>query len=167
MSNPIQHNVSLIPQPTQTTCWAAATAMLLNKTVNEIVLATPQNLLLADGSLMNYSNQADWVTGTEAYANAHGLGFAGPQTWSIAGLYSRLTNGPVVFDLLWQAGQYVSGVGSPGHMVCISGMSGNDNLATVTFNDPWPPSTGAVTTISYATWFQQVPTASYRVFWER
>ena len=163
----IGHNIPLIAQPSQTTCWAAATAMLLGKTVQAIVAATPSDLLLPDGSLRNYSGRDDWLTGTRKYAVAHGLRYAAPQSWSAEGLHGLMQNGPVVFDMLWRAGQYARGVASPGHMICLTGISAEGGgAATLSYNDPWPPGVGAQVTTSYQDWAQNVPAMTYRVFYK-
>ena len=44
---PILHNVAYISQPTPTTCWAAATAMVKHTTVGMIRMATPTAMLAA------------------------------------------------------------------------------------------------------------------------
>ncbi len=165
---PILHNVRLIPQPTRSTCWAASTAMLTGRSVSEVQRRTPAHLVSSSGGLKNYSRDNDWVDGTRDYANAHGLRYAPPMSWSTAALRAQLAQGPMVFDMLWRADQYVDpddGVGSPGHMICVIGLDGDALDTELTYNDPWPPNVGAVTTVNYADWVRQVPTRTYRVFY--
>ena len=162
----IYHRIPLIAQPDQTTCWAASTAMLLGKTVVQIQGSTPSSLLLSDGSLRNYSGAQDWVTGTQAFAHAHKLKYAAPRSWTVDALHAQLSLGPMIFDMLWNTTNYVHGNASPGHMILIVGISGEGESTTLTFNDPWPPRRGAITTVNYSDWIRDVPTRTYRVFWK-
>ncbi|MEO0634397.1 MAG: papain-like cysteine protease family protein [Pseudomonadota bacterium] len=166
VNSSISHPVTLIPQPTQTTCWAASTAMLIGSTVQNVINQTPKALVASDGGLKNYSDQDDWLSGTRDFAQAHRLQYGPPRTWTTEALHAQLSSGPIMIDMLWNAQNYISQAGSPGHMVLITGMSADNNGVTLTYNDPWPPNRGAVTTVNYATWLQQVPTRTYRTFWK-
>jgi hypothetical protein len=70
--------------------------------------------------------------------------------------------------MLWSVTDYVQGNGSPGHMIVIVGMRGDDDQAgkgtTLRINDPWPPNIGKTYSVGYAKWMREVPTRTYRVF---
>ncbi len=61
---PTVHGVRRIPQPTPSTCWAAATAMLKNSTVPAVIAATPPHLVSGTGGTPNFSERADNVSGS-------------------------------------------------------------------------------------------------------
>jgi hypothetical protein len=163
---PILHFTSFIPQPTQTTCWAAATAMLRNSSVPIVVSQTPSDLILADGSLANVSEQTDWEPATRRYANAHRLRYVGPMSWGMDKLKTTLSRGPIAFDMLWNTGEYLANLGSSGHFIVVVGMRGDDTGpgTTLRIHDPWPPSTGKVYSVGLSKWLQTVPTRTYRSF---
>ncbi|HPW13016.1 MAG TPA: peptidoglycan-binding protein, partial [Thermomonas sp.] len=81
---PIRHQRPFIPQPTDNTCWAASTAMLKRSTVPAVIAATPADLI-AGGGLSNSSNRADWEPATQRFAQAHGLRYFAPQSWTPQG----------------------------------------------------------------------------------
>ncbi|MGR3366188.1 MAG: papain-like cysteine protease family protein [Sagittula sp.] len=161
----IHHKVKLIPQPTGTSCWAAATAMLLDQTVAQVKARTPASMILPDGSLDNFSGENDWVTPTREYAKAHGLQYIGPQSWSVTKLRTHLRRGPLIFDMLEHAGPYSQGMSSSGHWILVTGLSGErDTKADISYNDPFPVGRGAKTTENYAKFVQEYPARTYRVF---
>ena len=172
---PILHNVPFIAQPTPSTCWAASTAMLNRSNVPAVIARTPADLIMADGSLRNYSDTSDAVTDSRRYARAHGLTLVPPMSWSLAMLKNHLRTGPLMFDMLWDPAGYgtptaVPGqyVGSSGHMILVVGMRGDDDPSgtgtTLRLHDPWPPNTGRRSSVGYARWMREVPTRTYRVF---
>jgi hypothetical protein len=59
-------------------------------------------------------------------------------------------------------------MGSPGHMICVIGIRGDDDPTgkgtTLRINDPWSPNLGETYSVGYYKWMQEVPTRTYRVF---
>lgn len=168
----VQHARPYIPQPTDTTCWAASTAMLKRSTVASVITATPASLIAADGGLRNASNLSDWRPYTEQYARAHGLRFHAPQSWTPQGFANLVRSAPVMVDTLWSASGYTTRIptgyqGSPGHMTVVVGIRGdNDGTGrgtTLMVYDPWDPQTGR-RRVSYHRWMAEVSTRTYRLF---
>jgi hypothetical protein len=172
---PILHAIPFMAQPTQTTCWATSTAMINRSTVPAVVARTPADLIASDGGLKNFSDTDDAVTGGNRYAAAHGLRMQPPMSWSLGLLQQRLTAGPLMFDMLWDAAGYTTRtgvpgewVGSSGHMIVVVGMRGDNDPSgkgtTLRIHDPWPPNAGARYSVGMMKWMQEVPTRTYRVF---
>lgn len=165
---PVLHTLPFIPQPTPTTCWAASTAMITKSTVPAVIAKTPADLIASDGGLKNYSNTNDAVTNSQRYAKAHFLRFHPPMSWLVSALRAKIQQGPLMFDMLWDAGGYVSGVGSPGHMIVVVGVRGDDDESglgtTLRIYDPWPPTVGKKYSVGYNKWINEVPTRTYRTF---
>lgn len=165
---PILHKVPFIPQPTPSQCWAASTAMMTLSTVSAVVAKTPADMIAPDGGLTN-SSESDQavVTGTR-YARIHNLRCFAPMSWMLSALRKQLQRGPLMLDMLWDAGGYARGQGSPGHMIVIVGMRGDNDGSgkgtTLRIHDPWPPSMGKKYSVGFFKWIQQVPTRTYRVF---
>lgn len=145
----IHHDIPLIPQPTSATCWAASTAMMTRSSVSDVIMKTLGNLVGSSGGLINYSGQLDWLTGTQAFANAHKLRFGAPMSRSVEGLHAQLSNGPIMFDMLWRVAGYTSGNGSPGHMIVVTGISQQGSDVVLSINDPWPVGTGKQHVVNY------------------
>lgn len=164
---PVFHNVSFIAQPTTTTCWAASTAMMTNSTVASVRARTPSSMLLADGSLRNYSGTDQAVVEGNRYGRIHGLSCHAPMSWTTGLLRDTLRRSPLMFDMLWNADEYVAGVGTGGHMIVVVGMRGQGAAATLTVHDPWPVNRGRRSMQNYYAWMRQVPTRTYRVFERR
>lgn len=162
------HNVSHIPQPTPTTCWAASTAMMTRSTVPAVIGKTPPSMIASDGGLLN-SSETDQaiVTGTR-YGAVHGLRCHPPMSWGVNALVGAVQRSPLMFDMLWRAQDYTAGKGSPGHMVVVSAVV-SDNAATgdgtyLLVLDPWPPHRGRISWVEYQAWMNDVPTRTYRTF---
>lgn len=162
------HAMTLIPQPTQTTCWAASTAMMTRSNVMAVRAKTPASMIASDGGLLNSSESDQAVVTGTAYGNIHGLRCHAPMSWTVSGLMNRMRGSPLMFDMLWEAGSYVQGLGSPGHMVvtCAAVTDGNaDGKGTaLRILDPWPPNVGKDSWVQFAKWMEEVPTRTYRVF---
>lgn len=164
----VDHNRSKIAQPTQSTCWAASTAVMKGSTVQQVVQQTPANMVASDGGLLNGSDTNDGVQRGRAYGQVHGLNCHAPMSWTTGGLMGLLRRSPVMFDMLWSVGGYTSGLGSPGHMVVVSAAvsDGNPNGGTTVLRvlDPWPPNQGKDSWVEYGAWMREVPTRTYRLF---
>ena len=165
---PILHPVDFICQPTNSTCWAASTAMMTHSTVPTVIAKTPPDLILPDGSLRNDSETDDAVTNSRRYAAVHHLRPEPPMSWMVSRLRSALGYGPLMFDMLWDVGEYTAGRASPGHMIVVVGIRGDDDESgigtTLRIHDPWPPLKGERYSVGYLRWMQEVPTRTYRVF---
>lgn len=165
---PILHKISFIAQPTNTTCWATSTAMMKRSTVPIVIAKTPADMILPDGSLANSSETDQAIVSGTRYGKIHGLLCNAPQSWSVDKLKQALMRGPLMFDMLWNVGEYTAGRGSPGHMIVIVGMRGDgegDGLGTtLRIHDPWPPNRGKIYSKGYAKWAVELPTMTYRVF---
>lgn len=167
---PVLHRVPFIPQPTDTTCWAASTAMMNRSSVKAVIAKTPADLILPDGSLRNYSDAGDMVKNSNRYARIHNLRFEPPMSWVVSALVSEVRHGPVMFDMLWDVDGYVAGVGSPGHMIVVVGVRGDDDESglgtTLRIHDPWAPTIGKKSSVGYNKWMNEVPTRTYRTFFK-
>jgi hypothetical protein len=165
---PILHRVPFIPQPTEQTCWAASTAMVTRSNVPAVIARTPSDLILPNGSIRNFSDTQDAVTGSARFARAHGMTVIPPMSWMPSALVSMLGRGPLIFDMLWNSRQYAAGNASPGHMITIVGIRGDGDQSgrgtTLRIHDPWEPNVGARYSVGYHQWIQEVPTRTYRVF---
>jgi len=165
---PILHSIPFIPQRTSTTCWAASTAMVTRSTISTVVFRTPDDLILDDGSLRNFSESGDAVTGPARFARANFMTVVPPTSWMPVALKSMLSRGPLVFDMLWNVTEYVKGHASPGHMIAVVGIRGDDDQSgkgtTLRIYDPWPPNQGNRYSVGYYKWIQEVPTRTYHIY---
>ena len=174
--DPIHHDIPMMAQPTQTTCWATSTAMINNSTIPAVMARTPANLLLADGSLRNESENDDPGRSGRPYAQAHNLWYHGPMSWRLSYFQQQLTKGPLMLDMLWDAKGYTTKdpkvpgqfIGSSGHMIVVVGMRGDGDESgkgtSLYIHDPWPPTFGDAYAVNYFKWINQVATRTYRVF---
>ncbi len=166
--SPSIHSVRLIPQPTPTTCWAAATAMLKNSTVLAIIAATPPDLVTSSGGTANFSNRADNVTGNQRFAAAHNLRYHAPQSWSVAGLKGLIQSSPAMLSMLWSPSDYAAGAGSSGHRIVVYGIDTDDDPTgqgtLLHIHDPWAPNAGRTHQISYFKMVNDTPCMTYGVF---
>ena len=166
--DPILHSVPFIPQRTNTTCWAASTAMVTRSTIQTVVWRTPDDLIMDDGSLRNFSESDDAVSGAARFAKANFMVVVPPTSWMPVALKQMLAKGPLVFDMLWSAKDYVQGKGSAGHMIAVVGIRGDDDQSgkgtTLRIYDPWPPNKGDRYSVGYFKWIQEVPTRTYHIY---
>lgn len=165
---PILHKVPFIPQPTNTTCWAASTAMMTNSTVPNVIAKTPPDMIASDGGLLNSSGSDQAIVTGQRYGRIHGLRCNAPMSWSVDLLKQALSRGPLMFDMLWRVDEYTAGRGSPGHMIVVVGMRGDGNPdgtgTTLRIQDPWAPNRGKIYSKGYFKWSVELPTMTYRVF---
>ena len=164
----VNHKVEHIAQPTRTTCWAAATAMITGSNVPSVRARTPATMLASDGGLANSSESDQAVVTGSRYGNLHGLRCHAPMSWSVKGLLDALQRSPLMLDMLWNTSDYTQGKGSPGHMVIVSAVVSGDsamgNRTHLLVLDPWPERRGRMRWVEYQRWMLEVPTRSYRVF---
>jgi len=165
---PVLHTIAFIPQPTNTTCWAASTAMMTNSTVMAVKAKTPQDMWSDQDGLYNSSETDDAMTSGNRYARIHGLRCNPPMSWMLSRLQAALQRGPLMFDMLWKASDYVAGSGSPGHLICVVGIRGDNDQSgigtTLRLHDPWAPNVGKRMSVNAMKWLNEVPTRTYRVF---
>jgi hypothetical protein len=165
---PILHRVNFIPQPTAVTCWAAATAMMKNSTVNAIRARTPADMIGSSGGLKNYSGKADHISGSERYASIHGLRYHPPQSHPASAFRNIVQFSPVMLNMLWNSSTYAAGSGSPGHMVVVVGVRGDNDPSgrgtILTIYDPWPVGRGNRETVSYFDKSRNTPLFTYGMF---
>ena len=126
-TNPVAVNqsVTLVPQPTEVTCWAASIAMLTGKTVDEV----------CEAAGMNTTDGYGWSEIQQA-VSALGLTEVGPAC-----------GGPDYFaPMLERSPLWIVEVGAPYHAVVLAGLNGggswDDTEATI--YNPWPPGSGAI-----------------------
>jgi len=162
------HSLTLIAQPTPTTCWAAATAMMTRSTVAAVIAKTPTDMILFDGSLYNSSDTDQAVVDGTRYGNIHGLRCYAPMSWSVSALCAALRQSPLMFNMLWKSAEYAQGTESPGHMIVISSVVSDNNPSGkgtyLQILDPWPPRVGNKSWVEYQHWIIDVPTRTYLVF---
>lgn len=163
---PILHNVPYISQPTPTTCWAAATAMVKNTTVGMIRMATPPSMLTQNGSLINESEAGQRLDIHQRYARLHGLRYFPPQSWAISGLLALIRQGPLMLELLWNSRSFNAGNGSPGHYVVVIGARGSHapdgSSTTLRIYNPDPTGV-AMESISYRNLLRNVPLGTFGI----
>lgn len=164
----VEHAMTHIPQPTNTTCWAASTAMMTRSNVPGVIARTPSDMIAADGGLKNSSGSDQAIVTGTRYGNIHGLKCYAPMSWSTPAFVTLITRSPLMLDMLWRTAEYAAGNGSPGHMVVIAGVRSDNNPSGATTYvkvlDPWPPNKGKISWERYDTWMREVPTRTYRVF---
>jgi hypothetical protein len=125
----IDHQVQLYSQPTDVSCWSAATTMLFG---NRSSIGPGGARISRRGGLRdNYQNIA-------AFARAHRLTVHAPQSWHVHRLIELLRNGPVV----------MMGYRPTGHAVVIGGLEsdGTPERTYLKIFDPWPVGTGLIRT---------------------
>ncbi len=154
--------VTLIAQPNPTTCWAASTAMLLNRAAP---VAAPPALLASDGGLLNDSELQNPIH-VQQYCTQYNLKMYYPQTYTPDGLYGILQRGPAMVNKLWDAAGYTSGRGSSGHMIIFAGIRGNGDMdgTTIRIYDPWPVGAGKIYSKNYATLLNETATTTYNLY---
>jgi len=121
----IGYSVSLVAQPTESSCWAASIAMLVNE--------TPQAVVEAAGMSLDEGYGWDQI---EPAAHQWGLSELAPASGPPSVLASWLSeNGP-----LWVVER-----GAPYHAVVVGGISGDGSMdgTYVTVYNPWPVGSGA------------------------
>jgi hypothetical protein len=120
-----------IKQPTPTTCWRAATAMLLSRPYDSITNGPAA--LCADGSIDISS------ANLEVYAKFHHLRLDYPMSWLPAALAHKMkSSGRLMFVIVWNLALWSPRITVAGHLVVLTGIRG-DNTAegtTMMFYDP-------------------------------
>ena len=126
-TNPIavNHSLTLVPQPTDVTCWAASIAMLTGKTVDEV--CTEAGMTTTDGYGWPEIQQAVSMLGLTEVGPACG----GPDYFA---------------PMLERSPLWIVEVGAPYHAVVLAGLNGGGNWddTEATIYNPWPPGSGAI-----------------------
>ena len=139
----IQYPVKLFGQPTDMTCWSAATTMLFGT----LFSAGPGSASLSPtGGL-----KAD-VNNIQAFAQSYNLRLYYPQSWTVEGLIELLRRGPVA----------LMGPIPSLHAVVIGGIRGDGTAGSteLTIFDPWPPKRGHTYHVDYQTFMNRFPMAT-------
>jgi hypothetical protein len=121
----VNQSVTLVPQPTEVTCWAASIAMLTNKSVEDVTSEAG----------MNTTDGYGWGE-IQAAVSVHGLTEIGPAC-----------GGPDYFaTMLDKSPLWIVEVGAPYHAVVLAGLNGGGNWddTEATIYNPWPPGSGAI-----------------------
>lgn len=159
----VLHQLTLVPQWTASTCWHAALTMLLGHSVQvpSFVDASPVDGLENDSGLLGARN-------TATLAAVFGLTLVHAQSLLPAVLAQLArVHGLLMMDLLWSAAGYLSGAGSPGHMVIVAGVRGDGTAegTTLRIYDPWPPNRGSIYSLSYGPFLSRMPMGAYQLYY--
>ena len=129
--SPIQLSVPLIPQPTDSSCWAASMAMIVS--TRDSSSTAPDSVAQAAG--MTTTDGYGWSDIQRAVKqwNLRQLGpaCALPTAWA-----DQLRSyGPI----------WIVEIGAPYHAVVVTGVDGDGTPegSTIIVNNPWPPNAGA------------------------
>jgi hypothetical protein len=140
-----------IKQPTPTTCWRAATAMLLARPYGSI--NNGPAALCPDGSIDISSSNL------EVYAKYQHLRLNYPLSWLPAALAIKMkSSGRLMFVMVWNLAAWSPKITVAGHLVVLAGMRG-DNTAegtTLMFYDPLD----GIIPLSYSRLVQKIPGAT-------
>lgn len=167
--DPILWSPNFIAQPTPMTCWAASTAMMTNTTVPVVQTRTPDDLIADDGGLKNASDTDDAFTSANRFAKANNIRLVGAaMSPTLDFLRVTLSRGPLMLDMLWKSENYAAGHGSPGHMILVVGIRGDDDASgrgtTLRIFDPWPPNQGDQYSVNFFKWMNDVTTRTYHMY---
>lgn len=164
----ILHNVPYLSQPTPTTCWAAATAMLTRMPIQAIRMTTPSGLLTADGSLINENERGQRLEVHQTFARLHRLHYQPPQSWPVANLIGLLRSGPIMLEFLRNPGSFQRSSGSSGHYVVIVGARGSHDAdgssTTLRIYDPDDSGGEGIYSVVYSTMLRRAPLATFGMF---
>ncbi|NJN10651.1 MAG: DUF4157 domain-containing protein [Richelia sp. RM1_1_1] len=141
----IEHDVTLFPQPTNMTCWSAATTMLFG----DRSISSGEAEIDGNGGLSSDEKNI------AAFAKSHGLTLHYPQSWSVKALYRLLNNGPLA----------IMGAMPLAHAVVLAGMNGDGTAKNTKLYiyDPWPVNEGKIVEPIYANWINTFPLATYYI----
>lgn len=148
----LRTDVPFVQQPSNSTNWAAATAMMSRSTVPAVIARTPKDLIAPDGSLVNWTTKSVADANAARFAQAHHLRIHPKISWSdnAPAFRKALATSPLMFDTLWP----VAGQGNQGHILVV-GIRGEGARDTITFRYHLPGGTGP-----FSQWY---PTSFYRV----
>lgn len=164
----ILHNVPYLSQPTPTTSWAAATAMLTRQTIQAVRMTTPQNLLTADGALINETAPGQRLDMHQTFVRLHRLHYHPPQSRPVAALIGLLRRGPIMLELPRKPGSLQRGTNASGHYVVIVGARGSHgadgSTTTLRIYDPDDSNGEGIYSVVYSAMLRQVPLATFGMF---
>jgi len=129
--SPISLSVELVPQPTDTTCWAASMAMVVGTRDRQSVTAAT----IAQAAGMTITDGYGWGDIQKAVGqwnlNQLGPACALPSAWA----EMLQAHGPI----------WIVEIGAPYHAVVVTGVEGDGTPegTTILVNNPWPPNSGA------------------------
>jgi ABC-type bacteriocin/lantibiotic exporter with double-glycine peptidase domain len=120
----IQYSVPLIPQPNDTSCWAAAMAMVVSYRRRQSI--SPQRI--ASAVSMSLDSCYGWNVIYDA-----------ARYWQLSPIQSASYTGEGWLRLLKAAGPlWLVEIGAPSHAVVLTGGDGS----SFSLNNPWPPRRG-------------------------
>jgi hypothetical protein len=128
---PVELSVQLIPQPTDSSCWAGSMAMVVSTRDSQSV--TPDAIAQAAG--MTTTDGYGWSDIQKAVSqwrlNELGPACALPAAWADM----VRAHGPI----------WIVEIGAPYHAVVVTGVVGDGTPegSTILVNNPWPPNSGA------------------------
>lgn len=135
-----KHSVELIPQPTNMSCWAAGTAMMVSW--KNSICIDPNAIADALGYQAQMANNTGGLNpeDTEVFKK-WGLSWESPMCYTVQGFANLVAGGPI-----WIAAK----VGGP-HVRVVTGISGDGTAegTIVNINDPWPVGKGKIYTRTY------------------
>ncbi|MDB5658717.1 MAG: hypothetical protein JWS10_1332 [Cypionkella sp.] len=164
----ILHNVVYLAQPTPTTCWAAATAMLTGTSIQAVQMTTPQRLLATDGSLICKAEPIQRLEIHQAFAHFHRLRYQPPQSWPVAVLINLLRNGPIMLEISHNQASFLPGLTPMGHYVVIVGARGSHaadgSSTTLRIYDPDDSQGEAIYSVVYGSMLSRAPLSTFGMF---
>ncbi len=124
----ISYTVSLVPQTTRVSCWAASASMIVGW--RDKISINPEDIARGIGSWRNYFHNGGLPADNVEMFYHWGLTYVHPQSYTAQGLADLLNHGP-----LWVATDLNNGP----HVVVVSGISGDGTPdgTILTVQDPW------------------------------
>jgi hypothetical protein len=132
----VRHNVTLIGQRANMSCWEAAAAMVMG-----------EGAMCLDPGRAKASPWKGMVASDEnvkRFAEQMGLRYHSPKmTRALGALQELIARGPV----------WVAGAVPTGHAYVVAGYFGNE----LQIYDPWPPGQGRIYWVRYGDWINKHP----------
>ncbi|MDY8138116.1 M12 family metallopeptidase [Aquimarina sp. 2201CG5-10] len=124
----ISYSVSLVPQTTRVSCWAASAAMIVGW--RDQISINPEDIARGIGGWRNYFHNGGLPADNVEMFHHWGLTYVHPQSYTVQGFADLLNNGP-----LWVA----TNLDNDPHVVVVTGMSGDGTPdgTMLTVQDPW------------------------------
>jgi peptidoglycan hydrolase-like protein with peptidoglycan-binding domain len=157
--------VHMVPQPSENTCWAAATAMLLGR--NAPVAKPPGVSLNIKGELPNDAEFNSPVY-TDLFTRYYGIHYLPPQSWLPAGLAGVMqAHGTLVVNTMLNVARYTARLPSESHLWVMAGIRGDGTAegTTIRVYDPYPPKRGTIFSVSYKELLGGHPALTYQLWY--
>jgi len=154
----VDHNITLVTQPTDWDCWAAATAMMTGLSVKDVFAKTPNNIRTQNPGNSIWGDMYDALTSRrsggpsmgvesgkgidERFASTFNFRQYAPMTWTVSAFREELRKSPLMLAMLSDREKYLKKESSMGHAVVISAMVSDNSLSGsgtyIMMLDPWP-----------------------------